>query len=280
MKTEPSIGFTTFSLVSLLWLFLFSARLIAAETYSPTLHLRLGPDSNACGITAPVGAVRLIKGSKSSNKKSQKLGLIIWLHGGMRSTNREKGFEAHRALIPFLKSEVYYLASPSAFGGEDWLTPKGQEHLENLITHMLSLYPIDSSNINLVGVSDGTLGLIAYSAQGKRHLNRRVLLSCYPQIVLPIESLPGRANFATGTWDFFQGGHDRLFPADQTIPYLKEWERVYPNAHLHFFPDGEHDFSFYASHASNLLQDIFNPVTKKAPKTVKSAQSGVLQNSK
>lgn len=280
MKIKFKNRFATISDFPLALLFFYSHPLRANETSPPTLHLWLGPDSNACGITVPQLLTNPKSGTQSPKKLSQRLGLILWLHGGMRSGNREKGLEAHRALIPFLKGDAYYLASPSAFAGEDWLTLKGQEHIENLITYMLEHYEIDSSNINLVGVSDGTLGVIEYSKQGHHKINRRVLISCNPQIVLPFDSLAGRANFATGTWDFFQGGRDRLFPANQTIPYLQEWERAYPNTQLHYFPDGEHDFSFYSNHAAHLLQEIFIRVTKKTPNTVKSAQSGVLQNSK
>lgn len=234
---------------------------IRSETHSQasaTYLVKIGADSNLCGITTP------------SVKPAHKIGLIVWLHGGMRSANHEKGAEAHRAILPFINPKAYYLCSPSAFGGEDWLTPKGQAHIEALIDYMFAHYPIDRSNINMVGVSDGTLGVIVYSAQGKRELRRRVLISCFPQIVLPAESLGGRPKFATGTWDFLQGGQDRLFPVDQVLPYLKRWETLYPNAHLHYFPEGEHDYSFYATHAQQLLTGFFEVVTKPSSKTVKS----------
>lgn len=115
----------------------------------PALHVRLGPDSNACGITTPPG------------KPKGKRGLILWLHGGMRSPNSEKGFEAHPRL-------------------------------------------------------------------------------------------------SQGSWDFLQGCRDRLFPADQVVPHLRRWEALHPNARLHYFPDGEHDFSFYAAQAPDLLKGLFS----------------------
>ena len=266
MNLSEKISGFILSLIVAIILMAFPTRILAKENSSETIHIKLGADSNACGITVPI------------QKSSHKLGLIIWLHGGMRSANREKGYEAHRAILPFIHAQSYYLASPSAFGGEDWITPKGQEHIENLITYLLSHYPIDSTDINFVAVSDGTLGLIVYSAQGHRTPHRRVLISTLPQIVLPIESLSAQTNFKTGTWDFFQGGHDRLFPSDQTLPYLKQWETLFPNAHLHYYPEGEHDFSFYAAHSADLFREIFNPVTKKTPKVVKSAKSEALQN--
>ncbi len=212
---------------------------------APTLHITLGADGNVCGIT-PLAV-----------KPKRKIGLIVWLHGGMRSQNREKGAEAHRALLPFVNLSDYYLCSPSAFAGEDWLTSKGLGHIESLIDYMIGHYPIDIANINLVGVSDGSLGVIAYSMGGKRNLHRRVLISCYPQIVVSPDSLAGHREFATGTWDFFQGGRDRLFPSQQVLPFLETWKSVYPNTRLHYFPVGEHDFSFYATNASEELKGIF-----------------------
>lgn len=213
----------------------------------PALHLRLGPDSNACGITPPRGGP----------PKRRPSGLVVWLHGGMRSANREKGFEAHRAWLPFLPAGRYYLCSPSAFGGAEWPTPQGLGHIEALIAHMLSAYPIDSADISLVGVSDGGLGVIAYSLQGRFALRRRVLISSAPQLVLPMEALPGQARFARGRWDFLQGGRDRLFPPDQVFPYLRRFESLYPNAKFHAFPEGEHDFAWYARNAREPMMALF-----------------------
>jgi pimeloyl-ACP methyl ester carboxylesterase len=221
----------------------------AAGPASPALHVRIGPDSNACGITLP--------SAKPRSKSHRKPGLIVWLHGGMRSQNREKGFEAHRALLPFVDPAAYYLCSPSAFGGQEWTTPMGLAHIDALIGYMEAHYAFDPADINLVGVSDGSLGVIVYSLQGLRRLHRRVLISSAPQLVLPAEALPGQPRFADGSWDFLQGGRDRLFPAEEVVPYLQRWEKLYPNAHLHYFPDGEHDFSFYAEKASGLLTGLF-----------------------
>lgn len=213
----------------------------------PAIHLKLGPDSNACGITPPVGGP----------PRHGKAGLVVWLHGGMRSSNREKGFEAHRAWLGYLPSGRYWLCSPSAYGGAEWPTAQGLAHIEGLIGHMLADYPIDSSDINLVGVSDGCLGVIAYSLQGRRAISRRVLISSAPQLVLPAENLAGQPRFTHGRWDFLQGGRDRLFPAEQVLPYLRRFETLYPNARLHAFPEGEHDFSWYAQNAREPMMALF-----------------------
>lgn len=223
-----------------------------ASGFAPALHVRLGPDSNACGISIPAPG-------PSGTGRNKKRPLIVWLHGGMRSRNPEKGFEAHRALTLFVGPSDYYLCSPSAFLDQEWTASIGIAHVDALIDYMVSKYPVDAGDITLVGVSDGCLGVIAYCLRGKREIRRRVLISSAPQLVLPLENLAGQAGFAKGTWDFFQGGHDRLFPSEQVIPYLRQWEALYPNAHLHYYPEGEHDFTFYAEHASEALRTVFSP---------------------
>jgi pimeloyl-ACP methyl ester carboxylesterase len=149
----------------------------------------------------------------------------------------------------------------------------GLAHIDALLDYMEAHYAFDPADINLVGVSDGSLGVIVYSAQGRRRLHRRVLISSAPQLVLPVEALPGQPRFADGRWDFLQGGRDRLFPADEVVPYLQRWEKLYPNAHLHYFPDGEHDFSFYAEKASGLLTGLLAaPVSNPAVTPEKPAE--------
>jgi pimeloyl-ACP methyl ester carboxylesterase len=229
---------------------------VAASGFAPALHVRIGPDSNACGISVPGP-------DASGTGRIRKRPLIVWLHGGMGGRDPEKGFESHRALTPFVGPSDYYLCSPSAFLGQEWTRPQGIAHVDALIDYMASRYPVDAKDITLAGVSDGCLGVIAYSVGGKREIRRRVLISSAPQLVLPLESLAGQSGFAKGTWDFFQGGRDRLFPSEKVIPYLRQWEKLYPNARLHYYPEGEHDFSFYAEHAAHALRTVFLPEKTK-----------------
>jgi pimeloyl-ACP methyl ester carboxylesterase len=218
----------------------------------PVTRVELGPDHNVCGITVPL------------RKPAHKIGLIVWFHGGMRSQNREKGLEAHRALLSFVDPAAYYFCSPSAFAGADWLSPEAMAHTEILIDYMLAHYPVDPHNLNLVGVSDGNLAVIRYSMDGKRPVRRRLLISSAPQIVLPPENLAAQKRFAAGSWDFFQGGRDRLFPVDQVLPYLQQWEKTFPNVRVHYYPDGEHDFSYYSSNALDSLKSIFSNSLRKS----------------
>jgi pimeloyl-ACP methyl ester carboxylesterase len=227
----------------------------APSAFPKPIAVRIGADSNACGITLP--AVQLTGGKPGPVPKGRRP-LLVWLHGGMRSQNREKGLESHRALLSFVSPTAYYLCSPSAFRDQEWTRPEGIAHIDALIDYMIAHYAVDPKDINLVGVSDGCLGVITYAVHGKHALNRKVLISSAPQLVLPAESLPAQKDFAKGSWDFFQGGRDRLFPPDQVLPYLQQWEKLYPNAHLHYFPDGEHDFSYYAANAPGLLKSVLS----------------------
>jgi pimeloyl-ACP methyl ester carboxylesterase len=218
--------------------------------------VELGSDRNVCGITAP------------AKKPAHRIGLIVWFHGGMRSQNREKGLDAHRALLYFVDPNAYYMCSPSAFAGADWMSPEAMAHADTLIDYMLAHYPIDTRNINLVGVSDGSLAVIRYSMHGRRDIRRRLLISSAPQLALPPENLAAQKRFAQGSWDFFQGGRDRLFPVDAVLPYLQAWEKTFPNVRLHYYPDGEHDFSYYAENALDSLKSIFaNPIRKPKGKS-------------
>jgi pimeloyl-ACP methyl ester carboxylesterase len=231
-----------------------------ARTGPASSIIRLA-DGNVCGITAP-SAPRAQAGPAG-----KRVGLIIWFHGGMRSRNREKGAHAQLALVPFLEPDSYCLASPSAFAGEDWLSPQGLEHTEALIDYLIAHFPVDTGDINLAGVSDGCLAVIRYSLEGKRGIRRRVLISAYPQLVVTPQSLAaGKNRIATGSWDFLQGGKDRLFPVAEVIPFLREWEKSFSNSRLHYFPDGEHDFGYYAQKAPELLRNLFSGPGKAGKK--------------
>ena len=205
----------------------------------------IGADSNICGISIP-------------NQPSKKPGLIVWLHGGMRSAKKDKGLEAHKPLMVFLKQpNNYYLASPSAFAGQDWLSAEGIAHIDQCIQYMLEKYQLDKKNINLVGVSDGSLGVLRYALDGKFSISRHVLFSSYPQITLDDKKQGAAKIFKQGKWFFFQGGKDRLFPVQEVMPLLKDWESNYSNVKLFYYPEGEHDFSFYANNSRKEIEALF-----------------------
>ncbi len=216
---------------------------VRSQGWGEPLKIRVGADSNACGILLP--------------KSRKPRPIVLWLHGGMRSQNAEKGWTAEQALIPFLKPGSYYLCSPSAHAGEDWLSPKGLEHIEGLLDYMARTYPARMDKLILVGVSDGCLGALRYAREGRRKAARHVLFSAYPPLAVDPQALLDEPVYTTSRWEIFQGGKDRLFPADRVFPLLREWARANPRVKLHLYPEGEHDFSWYAEHAAPEIRRLF-----------------------
>ena len=49
-----------------------------------------------------------------------------------------------------------------------------------------------------------------------------------------------------GRFRFLQGGKDRLYPSDQTVPWITEFcKAVQVDCELRFDPDGEHDWDYW-----------------------------------
>lgn len=207
------------------------------------LRLKLGPDSNACGIILP--------------KPLKSRPVIMWLHGGMRSQNTVKGWEAWRALLPFLKPGAYFLCSPSAYMGADWLSPEGLAHMDTLLSYLARNYPARLDDLILIGVSDGCLGVLRYAREGMRKPKRFVMFSSYPPLAVNPDDLLKDPVYAFTRWDVFQGGRDRLFPTDQVFPLLQAWAKANTKVRLHLYPEGEHDFSWYAEHAEPEIKKLF-----------------------
>lgn len=230
----------------------------AVPAQTPAIRLEIGPDRIVCGVTVPAKIVR-------------KPGLILWFHGGMRSRNREKGLEAHRQLLAFVDPSRFVLASASAFAERDWLNPASLATVDALIDTLHALYPL-GSDLRLVGVSDGCLGVIRYASTGRRRPGRMVLVSSLPQLAVTAEQLRSDPRLREGQWDFLQGGRDRLFPSQVVLPFLTDWESLNAKARLHFYPEGEHDFAYYATHAAPLLRSLL-AVSPQAPKHKKPKKS-------
>lgn len=213
----------------------------AVTSANPWLQIHVGPDSNAVGVTLP------------RNPKRKPLPVLLWLHGGMRSANPEKGFTAHRPALDLLPPDSAYFLSPSAHAGADWLSDGGMRHIDEALAWLFARYPARQDAIIALGVSDGTLGIIRYTLQGRYPLARRVLVSTYPDLALPADQVPMAAKLRGGTWDFFVGGKDRLFPAQPVLASLEAWKRALPRLRLHFEPEGEHDVGWWLQHQKPVL---------------------------
>lgn len=213
------------------------------EGWSQPKLFRLGSDSNACAILAP--------------EKTGPAGVILWLHGGMHAQLSTKGWTAWQSPVPFLIPGSKYVCSPSSHANADWMTPKGLAHIEMLLDYLDTTTPARMDSIVVAGVSDGCLGALQYAKMGKRKPLRFVLISTLPTLAFESTELIRHAAFRTTRWDVFQGGRDRLFPERVVFPLLRAWAGANPKVKLHLFPEGEHDLSWYGSHAEKELREVF-----------------------
>ncbi len=220
-----------------------------ASPTSSWMQIRVGPDSNAVGLTLP------------RNPKRKPLPVLLWLHGGMRSANREKGFTAHRPALDLLSPDSAYFLSPSAYAGADWLSEAGMRHIDDALAWLFAHHPARADAILALGVSDGTLGIIRYTLHGRYPLARRILVSTYPDLALPADQVPMAAKLRSGSWDFFVGGKDRLFPAQPVLTTLEGWKHSLPQLRLHFEPEGEHDVSWWIQHQKPVLLAVLRRKT-------------------
>lgn len=210
-----------------------AAAAAAAKPDAAWRQIHVGPDSVACGYTLP------------PNTAHRPLPVLLWLHGGMRSGNREKGYTAHRPALELVPPDSFYFVSPSAYAGADWLSEAGVRHIDQALQWLFAHYPANSKAITAIGVSDGTLGIIRYTLAGRYPLERRVLVSTYPDLAVAAEGVAQEAKMRAGTWDIFVGGKDRLFPAGPVMASLQIWQKSLPRLRVHFEPEGEHDVGWW-----------------------------------
>jgi hypothetical protein len=220
---------------------LAQAQPLPAKPLPAVIRLAVGKDANAAGIRV--------------SDPSRPGPVILWLHGGMRSVRPDKGPDAVGALAPFLPAGKGLLCSPSAYSGSDWLQPAGLAHMEALLDSVAARYPrARMDSLIVAGVSDGCLGALHYAARGRRKPLRYLLFSVHPGLVLAPEQLRGDPAFSATRWDIFQGGRDRLFDSAEVFPLLRDWARANPRVKLHLYPEGEHDFGWYAENAKGEIR--------------------------
>ena len=222
-------------------LFLFLCLLTTLVYPAEVVRLQVGTDGNAAGILV--------------SNPTRPGPVILWLHGGMRSARMDKGPDAVVTLRAFLPAGRGLLCSPSAHRGSDWTQAEGLAHMEALLDSVAARYPrARMDSLVVAGVSDGCLGALHYAARGRRKPLRFLLFSVHPALVVTSEQLRADPAFSTTRWDIFQGGNDRLFPAVEVFPILKDWARANPRVKLHLYPEGEHDFSWYAMNTPNEIR--------------------------
>jgi pimeloyl-ACP methyl ester carboxylesterase len=182
---------------------------------------------------------------KKSPKQAAKSSVVVWFHGGMTSSNCEKGFVAGDDFAKLFPNVV--VVSTSACRDRHWATDAMMAAVDAALDSVAARRGSPVGEVSLVGVSDGALGVLVYSMQGKRRVKDRLLASSFGKLLGEARMLAGaNSRMHEGRWRFLQGGNDRLFPAGEARPWIEEFCReVRADCMLRFDPAGEHDWSYW-----------------------------------
>lgn len=217
--------------------------------------------STGVALKSPVGIWNL---KKTSAKTVDNQPVAVWFHGGMTSGNCAKGLVAGGDLAKMLPD--FIVISASACRENHWVTPVAVGWVESALDSIARRRGKPVDQVYLVGISDGALGVLAYSVWGRRQAVSRLLMSSYGASFGNAAEIASLPRLREGRWRFIQGGSDRLYPADVTVPWITEFcngvdgganRRNGVPCELKFDPAGEHDWSYWKEHRKDWILDIF-----------------------
>ena len=198
----------------------------------------------------PVGVWRQINGKATK-------GTIVWFHGGMTSSNCQKGLVAGGDLSKMLPQ--YTIVSASACKQNHWADPSTIQAVDESLDALAARQKKSIDEISLVGISDGSLGVITYSLWGKRKIKNRILMSSYGESLGPAAQVAAQPSMKNGHWRFIQGGKDRLYPADVSLPWIQEFcQNVGTGCEIRFDQEGEHDWSYWQNKHKEWILEFFS----------------------
>lgn len=176
--------------------------------------------------------------------RSAKSSVVVWFHGGMGSSNCEKGLIAGSDFSSLYPDKI--VVSVSACRENHWVTKGMMDAVDAALDSVAALRKSPVEKVSLVGISDGSLGVLVYSLEGRRAVDDRLLMSSFGGFLGEPQAIASQKKMQTGRWRFLQGGKDRLYPSDKTVPWITEFcKAVQVDCELRFDPDGEHDWSYW-----------------------------------
>jgi pimeloyl-ACP methyl ester carboxylesterase len=187
--------------------------------------------------------------------------VIVWFHGGMQSTNCEKGLIAGNSLASLIsdKSSLVVL-SASACESHHWLSTEALQVTDALMDSLEVRWKVKIMEVSLIGISDGGLGVLGYTLQGKRKVVSRMLISTNLTRAVDPQSLAAARRSQTGTWLFLQGGRDQLYSPEMVYPWLDSFcqSAGSKRCELKIDPRGEHDWSWWLQNRKEWLLGFLN----------------------
>lgn len=186
--------------------------------------------------------------------------LFVWFHGGMQSAKCSKGYGAGAALVPFLEKlgKESAVLSVSACGENHWLSQAPLGAVDRMLDSLEVRWKLKIDTVSLVGVSDGGLGVVGYTLYGKRFVQKRLLVSTNLAAVADAKNLAQDPKIRLGTWTFLQGGADRLYPSDRTVPWMETFCSAVGGkvCRIRFDERGEHDWSWWTLYRESWIRDF------------------------
>ena len=176
--------------------------------------------------------------------------VVVWFHGGMSSGNCAKGLVAGNDYAKLFPGKI--VVSASACREHHWVTKTMIDAVDAALDSVAARRKSPVERVSLVGVSDGALGVLVYSLEGRRTVDDRLLMSSFgkmlgePRAVAGVNAGAKASRMRLGRYRFLQGGKDRLYPSEMTVPWITEFcKAVQVDCELRFDPEGEHDWAYW-----------------------------------
>lgn len=224
-----------------------------------------GGQPNAGFMAVPQKSLTGIWNLKGKKDASYNQGPVaVWFHGGMTSGNCGKGLEAGGDLGSMLPNFV--VVSVSACKQNHWVTPVAVGWVDAALDSIAARRGSTVDKVYMLGISDGALGVIAYSLWGRRQIVSRVLISSYGASFGDAREIAAQPRLQAGRWRFIQGGSDRLYPAEVTVPWITQFcdgvdrgggEKAAVRCDLKFDPAGEHDWGYWKGRRLDWVLEVF-----------------------
>lgn len=218
---------------------------------------------NAITPNAPDSLLIDVRGTGSSfqspagiwwPKKIKKASVVVWFHGGMSSGNCAKGLVAGADFAELYPEKI--VVSVSACRENHWVTKVAINAVDAALDSVAAKRGAPVEHVSLVGVSDGSLGVLVYSLEGRRAVDDRLLMSSFGAFLGGAVELAAPKKMQVGRFRFLQGGKDRLYPSDQTVPWITEFCKVVQvDCELRFDSEGEHDWSYWKGKRMEWIRD-------------------------
>lgn len=191
---------------------------------------------------------------KTARESASQSSVVVWFHGGMGSSNCAKGLVAGASFADLYPKNI--VVSVSACRENHWVTKGMIDAVDAALDSVASRRKSPVEKVSLVGVSDGSLGVLVYSLEGRRAVDDRLLMSSYGGFLGEPQAIASQKKMQSGRWRFLQGGKDRLYPSDQTVPWITEFCKVVQvDCELRFDPEGEHDWSYWKGKRMEWIRD-------------------------